>query len=240
MENEKIPSYQNSGSQNAFILFLIILIGILAASTTYFFSKSTTKTTQPEKKEPATQETTESPQPTTEQPAQATPQTSSTSSSNRLSQVAKTHLVLEGETLFPIGSKYEIEWTLIATANGLVDPYVIKAGETLIIPEYDQNQKVPYISYTYQQNKATEFQTQSETEKGAFRKDPVAVAKLEAPNAFGLKDPDTYNLKSKDDQKGEAFVIGSTEGKNYQIKLSQPQTKGSQGIWVISEIRPSK
>ena len=45
-----------------------------------------------------------------------------------------THTVQPGETLYLISLQYGVAWPTIAEANKLVSPYVIYAGQTLIIP----------------------------------------------------------------------------------------------------------
>jgi murein DD-endopeptidase MepM/ murein hydrolase activator NlpD len=44
------------------------------------------------------------------------------------------HVVKEGETLFGIASRAKVPRVLIAEANGLKPPYVVRAGQTLKIP----------------------------------------------------------------------------------------------------------
>ncbi|KAA3663807.1 MAG: LysM peptidoglycan-binding domain-containing protein [Chloroflexi bacterium] len=45
-----------------------------------------------------------------------------------------TYIVQPGDNLFRIGLKYGISWVQIAEANGLVNPNIIKVGDTLKIP----------------------------------------------------------------------------------------------------------
>lgn len=45
-----------------------------------------------------------------------------------------THTVQTGETLYLISLQYGVAWPTIAEANGLESPYVIYAGQTLVIP----------------------------------------------------------------------------------------------------------
>lgn len=44
------------------------------------------------------------------------------------------HTVAAGETLSSIGLKYDVDWTEIATANSLKEPYAIFVGQVLCIP----------------------------------------------------------------------------------------------------------
>jgi len=63
---------------------------------------------------------------------------------------------------------------------------------------------------------------------------------VDIAGSFGLSKSDSYVLKLKDEQKGEAQVIASSESKNYQLNLYQPQSLGPTGIWAIKEIFPVK
>jgi LysM repeat protein len=45
-----------------------------------------------------------------------------------------THVVRPGETLFLISLRYGVAWPAIAQANNITSPYVIYAGQTLVIP----------------------------------------------------------------------------------------------------------
>lgn len=47
----------------------------------------------------------------------------------------KEHTVKKGETVFSIGQEYNIEWTIIATLNGLEAPFPLQAGQILKIPQ---------------------------------------------------------------------------------------------------------
>lgn len=44
------------------------------------------------------------------------------------------HSVASGETLSSIAVKYDVDWTTIATANNLKEPYAIFVGQSLCIP----------------------------------------------------------------------------------------------------------
>jgi LysM repeat protein len=47
---------------------------------------------------------------------------------------ATTHVVQRGETLYRISLQYGVHWLSIAQANNIWSPYVIYAGQTLVIP----------------------------------------------------------------------------------------------------------
>lgn len=48
--------------------------------------------------------------------------------------MATYHTVKAGETLSHLGVKYKIDWKRIASANKIVSPYIIRAGQKLYIP----------------------------------------------------------------------------------------------------------
>ncbi|HZW55535.1 MAG TPA: LysM peptidoglycan-binding domain-containing protein [Nitrososphaerales archaeon] len=50
------------------------------------------------------------------------------------SSSSSTYTVQSGDTLWAIGSRYGVSWQSIAQANGISSPYLIYAGEHLIIP----------------------------------------------------------------------------------------------------------
>lgn len=50
-------------------------------------------------------------------------------------EIAGTHVVQQGETLFMIGERYGIPWLDIARANEIGSPYWIVAGQRLTIPQ---------------------------------------------------------------------------------------------------------
>lgn len=43
--------------------------------------------------------------------------------------------VKAGDTIFNIGQAYKINWTTLATLNGLTSPFTLKPGQTLKIPQ---------------------------------------------------------------------------------------------------------
>ncbi len=47
----------------------------------------------------------------------------------------KEHTVKKGETVFSIGQQNNIEWTTLATINGLEAPFPLKPGQVLKIPQ---------------------------------------------------------------------------------------------------------
>lgn len=57
------------------------------------------------------------------------------------------YTVKSGDTLFNISQEYGIKWDLIAQFNGLTEPYVLHAGQSLKIPQATTS-KVPGKIYT--------------------------------------------------------------------------------------------
>ncbi|PIR71209.1 MAG: hypothetical protein COS97_02850 [Candidatus Nealsonbacteria bacterium CG07_land_8_20_14_0_80_40_10] len=242
MENENKPSSNNN--KNTFTLILLVLVGLLVALTSYFYAKSTT-VSKPDassglkesSQSSATQEK------TTTQPLSTTP----TNETKPISDV-KTHpsspailyQVEQGKTLFQIGAQYNIDWLLVASANGLNEPYKILAGQNLIIPTYDNTSKTLKIDFKIDDETAKKMQQDASDGKTTQRLDPVYTSQVDIAGSFGLSKSDSYVLKLKDEQKGEAQVIGSSESKNYQLNLYQPQSLGPTGIWAIKEIFPVK
>ncbi len=47
----------------------------------------------------------------------------------------KEHVVKKGETVFSIGQQNNIEWTSLATINGLEAPFALQPGQILKIPQ---------------------------------------------------------------------------------------------------------
>ena len=61
------------------------------------------------------------------------------------------YTVKNGDTLFNISQKYNVKWDLIASVNGLAEPYILHAGLTLKIPQATTSQ-VPNKIYTIKPN----------------------------------------------------------------------------------------
>lgn len=54
--------------------------------------------------------------------------------SNEPAKLFREHKVAKGETVFTIGQKYNIDWTVIATINNLTPPFNLKTNQVLKIP----------------------------------------------------------------------------------------------------------
>lgn len=54
---------------------------------------------------------------------------------NDTQQAFTEHKVKKGDTLFTISKEYSIEWTALATLNGLKAPFNLQVGQTVKIPK---------------------------------------------------------------------------------------------------------
>lgn len=87
------------------------------------------------------------------------------------------HSVASGETLSSIAVKYNVEWTAIATANNLKEPYAIYVGQSLCIPasttttststSTTSSSKSPTISFYIEGNRLY-LETSNFTSKGSW------------------------------------------------------------------------
>jgi len=235
-------------------IFLIILVTVLTISTSYLYTKnkpssitvtpvenakdtstdttSTSETVAPTMPDTTTQPSTTKPS-TTVNDGEASPLVNK----NRASNPDKSYLVKSGETLYPIGLKFNLDWTIIAKANGLSDSNNIQAGIILVIPDYDVDTKKITINYSIDTDKATTLEKNISLGKELWRQDPLEVAKKETYPCFKLSSTDTFTLGSKNIEKGIAQVSAVKDNLNYEIGLVQPVTKTADGIWTISYVK---
>lgn len=90
--------------------------------------------------------------------------------------------------------------------------------------------------YFTSQERAAELQNRVDAGQEEWRKDPLEVAKFEAPSRGLHPDLDYRLAPEKID--GKAVVTVHVGDKSYAILLDQPAKKGEGGVWVISEIKP--
>lgn len=242
----------NKGNKVVFII-LLSMIGLLAASTGIllamnFSNPKTSCTDVSQVNKPAAdtsavladKDDTAVTTPTTQT---ATPATSSETPSavteaaplgDRPSSPTDSHTVASGETLFQIASKYSLTWIQIADANGIseADANKIKVGQVLIIPKNSQ------IGYTVNQTKAQALQTEVNAGKKVFRLSAIDTAKSDVAPSYGIAVADTFKETKVDQAAGTATITVTKNGKIYEIKLTQPATKGEKGIWAIESIKP--
>lgn len=240
----------------------IIVFVLLSGATAYFAAKSVTLEKQLTKRTPTQSTESVSPIPTDEPTASPSPLPTVATSSptpsatgtvsvdlpdklnddDRIVAFAQTHTVAEGDTLFPIGVQYNVNWERIAEANALKDPYPLSIGQTLIIPKVDAGAVV--VEYTLDTDRATRAQSQVTAGQTKWRTDPVTTAQLELRGAYGIIGSDAFEEIAQDRTSGKASVRvthltdGQTE--EFIVELSQPLTKGADGIWAPTFLRPSK
>ena len=202
--------------------FSIFIIGIVMGSllSKVDFAK------KPVKKEDTTSKT----------EAQTQPQTSSTENAY------DTYTIAQGDTLFGISIKFSVSLEELSKLNNITDANQIKVGQVLKIPKADSVPVGSKIEIDLEKMQ----QVQGEVDQGnqPWRLDPVEVVKVEAPASYEFNAADTYTLKSKDIQKGEAEVEvkKNKSGRlyTYSVKLIQPVKKGDGGVWAISSIVEGK
>lgn len=236
---------------------IILLLAVLSGATAYFGSKSSVLERQLKLRsasEAAASPTasitpiassTPASSPTTDQSTTPTPDTSSAgsftipsvSAADRVSQPAQTHAVADGETLAPIGANYQIGWLRIAEVNNLADPYPLKIGQILILPTTD---KTLQVKFTADSAKARAAQTRVDAGSDSWRTDPRVVSGAEHHGVFGITSNDEFRLEATNDAQHTATVLVThlTNGQvvKYLVTLSQPVTKGQNGIWSIDSI----
>lgn len=216
-------------NNKTWVLFIILvsLVAILSSSTSFLFFKTKSleksKGSQPEIASSSIEATPDS-------SIKTSSTTKPAASSERPSAPADTYTVQKNETLFAIAQKFNQTWTEIVAANGLEDANKIMAGQVLIIPQNE------VVNFKVDQEKADKLQKAADAGKNLFRLSPEETARLDAAPVYGINSNDQTSLKSKDN--GEAIVTIKKEGETYQIKLTQPMTKGDKGIWAITSIAP--
>jgi len=215
-------------NNKTWVLFIILisLVAILSSSTSFLFFK--TKSLEKSKNQPEIASSSVEATPLSSSKTSST--TKPASSSERPSAPADTYTVPKNETLFEIAQKFNQTWTEIVAANALEDANKIMAGQVLIIPQNE------VVTFKVDQDKADKLQKAADAGKNIFRLSPEETVKSDASPVYGITSSDETSLKSKEN--GEAVVLIKKEGETFQIKLTQPATKGDRGIWAITSIAP--
>lgn len=144
--------------------------------------------------------------------------------------------VAQGDTLNPIGLKYDINWTYIALFNDLKEPYTILKGRKLFIPQKDEVTGNVRVIFGLDKTKAQEFQDKIKTSRSGWI-DSATVAQVSHAGVGGLNSEKTsFRLISMDETSGKAHVTGAIEDKSFDIFLTQPLGIGKDKIWVINYI----
>ena len=144
--------------------------------------------------------------------------------------------VAAGDTLNPIGLKFDINWTHIAKLNNIKEPFIIYKGKILFIPQRDEISGVVKVNFGIDKEKTQEFQDKIKTSKAQWA-DPEAVAKLGNAGVAALNsDKASFKLASLDETSGKAHVTAVLEDRSFDIFLTQPLGLGKEKIWVINYI----
>lgn len=229
-------------------LVTLILVALLAGSTVYFYLKSQEKSSSSSTKQSTTSgndndkdsNATDSAdsQTTTKTTEDTENITKPAASSDHPSNPAKTYTIASGETLSAISAKLNMNWTRLAEVNNITNSDMVKEGDIIIVPSYNEKTKKLYLEFTVDTQKAAQIQDQAASDATSIYLDPAATAKSDAVGFYGLADTDTFSFVSKNELDGTAIVNVVHGDKNYVINLIQPTKKGKDGIWAISTILP--
>lgn len=154
---------------------------------------------------------------------------------SRPSSPTDTYKIETGETLFSIGQKFDLTWMQIAEASGIEDVNKIQAGQSLIIPKNNQ------VSFTIDSSKAKDIQARVDGGADSFRLSALDTAKSDSSPVYGISPELSFKESKVDASTGTATILAvKSDNKTYEIKLTQPATKGEKGIWAIESIRPTQ
>lgn len=240
--------------KNGRAISIVLIFALLAGATAYFATKSIILEGKIQKT--PVEGIQASPTPTASETATTTPTATATptptssaqvtapdvAANQRLASPAETYTVVEGDTLFPVGLKLDVAWQEIAAANNLKDPYVLRIDQNLIVPTVSDGSY--RVLFSTDPSRAQSYQTQVSQGQLTWRLDPVASAAAEVGGVYGLVKTDDFSLTNRDDNSGQATLtarqLSGSVVKTYEIKLRQPVTKGSAGIWAIESIVPKE
>ena len=232
----------------AFIGILFVIIALLAASSGFLFvqnrnlkktgnstdTKQTIDTadTQNDQTKDEADKTDSS---TDKEDTTVSTVTSPAPLGSRPSSPSDTYKIEIGETLFSIGQKFDLTWMQVAEASGIADVNKIQVGQSLIIPKNNQ------VSFTIDSTKAKEIQTKVDSGKDTFRLSALDTAKSDSSPVYSISPELTFKESKVDTASGTATIlVVKSDNKTYEIKLTQPATKGDKGIWAIESIRPTQ
>jgi hypothetical protein len=225
-KTELNPSSRGKSAKKIILtILLFILIFGIGSGAGYFYGKKKQKAldTPPAQVEGATDQS----QPTEQIQDSAQADTNFTD-----------YTVLDGDTLFKIGLKFNMPWTQIAKDNNLSENSVIKTGMILKIANPNSSTSTgTEKTFTIDQTLAQQNQDKVNQNQETWLLDPVSVAKKDANGVFGITDTDSFNLKSKNITSGEAIVEITHSADIYQATLTQPVDKGPNGIWAVKTIK---
>lgn len=144
------------------------------------------------------------------------------------------HAVASGETLFSIGRQYNITWTAIADLNGITDKTPLKIGASLTIPITISGHVVHTAAIPVVEQDTKLAQQETVWGNLKWRLDPVAVVYQTAPAETPLIHSDPATLLGRDYTGGTATVEITHDRSIYRFQLTQPVTKGENGVWFLT------
>lgn len=151
----------------------------------------------------------------------------------RVTFPANVYSVKKGETLFGIGSKFQVNWQLIVLANGLESENSIQAGKQLVIPKLSNETDYYRVDFTVNEDNASLLNAQLRDESTSDYYDPKIVARTSAVPYFGIGEGDEFTILEQDNSRGTAVVQAKGGEITNVVGLYQPKQKGEKGFWAI-------
>jgi LysM repeat protein len=214
------------------LIVTFLIFGFLTGSTLFFYNQA--KVRKADRSEQGYNFNAEIPKSVdANTPDQVDAATKPAEPKGRPSYPANVYYVNPNETLFAIGNKFNLPWTLIVEANGISDANLIQANYPLVIPKYNKNTDYYRVNFVLNDEKLSELNRQLRNANESDYFDPIKVAKKYAVPYFGVSENDSFTLVEKDLSKGTALVEAKSDGQTNVIGLIQPKTKGEKGIWAV-------
>lgn len=213
------------------LLVTIVIFGFLTGSSLYFYNKAQTDTKT--KNGEVTFDGQSPEQTKNDQPDAVDKLTKPAEPKGRPSYPANVYIIKDNETLFAIGQKFSIPWTLIVEANGLTNADVVQAKYPLVIPKLNKNTDYYRVNFILNDEKLSEINRElREVEDSEFF-DVVKVVKKYAVPYFNVKETDEMTILEQDQSKGTAIVEAKAGDKVNVIGLIQPKVIGPKGLWTV-------
>lgn len=217
----------------AVLVVTVLIFGFLTGSTLFFYNKAQVDTKTSDHAEADTF-TADLPKTVdANQPDEVDSLTKPAEPRGRLSYPANVYIVQAKETLFAIGAKFKLPWTLIVEANGFSDANVIQANFPVVIPKFNKNTDYYRVNFVMNEDKQSEINRELRDEKTSDYFDPIKTAKKSAVPYFGVNENDSFSLIEQDLSQGTALVEAKTDTRKNMIGLIQPKVKGEKGLWVV-------
>jgi len=165
----------------------------------------------------------------------SSPNTTPPSTSNE-----QTHIVKKGDTLYSIGLKYNMQWTVIAKYNDLNENAALIEGQKIIIPTTNQSKtiqaheyKVPASSEEQQSLQSAQDYANAGSDALSYRLDPIQVVQRSLLlSRFAFSASDIYVISNIDKTNGSATIEVTHDDSLYIVYLNQPLVKGDKGVWT--------